>query len=327
MTRILKVLILMLALSYPAWGNGKSNMKHYLFAYFQNNTTEGQQTWFAVSDDGVHFTPLNHGKPVIASDTISLSGGIRDPHLLRGEDGWFRMVLTDMDMSKGKWSNRGIVMMRSMDLIHWEHHTVHFPERYREKQPGEANAVWAPQTIYDSAVGKYMVYFSLHSEKDGPYPQDAVYYAYANDDFSDLECDPVLLFKYPYPTIDTDIVRDTDGIFHLFFNTWNQEGLARRQYVFSDIHNPEGWTLLPGRMQPNELASEGSSVYPLIEGGWMMGYDCFRDGKYQFCKSDNLRDFDLVTETTSADEFNPRHGSVLLITDAEMQNLIRHFGK
>ena len=64
-----------------------------------------------------------------------------------------------------------------------------------------------------------------------------------------------------------------------------------------------------------------------MEGGWMMGYDCFRDGKYQFCKSDNLRDFDLVTETTSADEFNPRHGSVLLITDAEMQNLIRHFGK
>ena len=326
MTRIFRTLLLLLALSYSVWSRGEGEMRHYLFVYFLNNTTEGQQTCYAISDDGINFTPLNGGKPVIASDSIAVSGGIRDPHLLRGNDGWFRMVLTDMDMSKGKWSNRGIVMMRSKDLLNWEHHTVHFPTRYQGKQPSEANAVWAPQTIFDPTIRKYMVYFSLHSEKDGPYPQDAVFYAYANDDFSNLEDDPEPLFTYPYPTIDTDIVRDSAGLYHLYFNTWNHEGLARRQYEFTDIHKPDSWTLLPGRMQPNELASEGSSVYPLINGGWMLGYDCFRDGIYQFCKTDNLRDFTLVRETTSDDVFNPRHGSVILITDAEKQNLIRYLG-
>lgn len=326
MTRIFRTLLLLLALSYSVWSRGESEMRHYLFVYFLNDSTEGQQTCYAISDDGINFTPLNGGKPVIASDSIAVSGGIRDPHLLRGNDGWFRMVLTDMDMSKGKWSNRGIVMMRSKDLLNWEHHTVHFPQRYQGKQPAEANAVWAPQTIFDPTIGKYMVYFSLHSEKDGPYPQDAVFYAYASDDFSNLEDDPEPLFKYPYPTIDTDIVRDSAGLYHLYFNTWNHEGLARRQYEFTDIHKPDSWTLLPGRMQPNELASEGSSTYPLINGGWMLGYDCFRDGKYQFCKTDNLRDFTLVRETTNDDVFNPRHGSVILITDAEKQMLIRQLG-
>jgi len=327
MNKVIRALLLLLALSCSVQGSGEERMKHYLFSYFIDNTTEGQQLHFAISDDGIHFTPLNGGKPVVGSDTIAVSGGIRDPHLLRGDDGWFRMVLTDMDMSKGKWSNRGIVMMRSKDLIRWEHHTVHFPLRYQGEQPAEANAVWAPQTIYDPETEKYIVYFSLHSEKDGPYPQDAVYYTYANDDFTDLEDTPKPLFRYPYPTIDTDIVRDSAGVYHLFFNTWNHEGLARRQYVFLDIHKPENWTLLSGHMQPNELASEGSSVWPLIEGGWMMGYDCFKDKNYQFCKSDNLTDFILVSETIHNSQFNPRHGSVLLITDAEQQDLIKWFGK
>lgn len=181
---------------------------HYLFAYFNNNTKEGQQVCYAVSDDGVHFSPLNDGLPVISSDTIALSGGVRDPHLLRGQDGWFYQVLTDMDMSKGKWSNRGIILLRSHDLIQWEHHCVHFPARYPGKPYAQANAVWAPQTIYDFATEKLMVYFSLHSDKEGPFPQDAVYYAYANADFSDLEGDPQLLFAFPHPTIDTDIVQD-----------------------------------------------------------------------------------------------------------------------
>jgi len=87
-------------------------MKYYLFTYFTNNTTAGQQICYAVSDNGLDFTPLNDGRPVISSDTISVSGGVRDPHLLRAHDGWFYQVATDMDMSKGKWTCRGFVMMR-----------------------------------------------------------------------------------------------------------------------------------------------------------------------------------------------------------------------
>jgi hypothetical protein len=303
-------------------------MKYYLFTYFTNNTTAGQQICYAVSDNGLDFTPLNDGRPVISSDTISVSGGVRDPHLLRAHDGWFYQVATDMDMSKGKWTCRGFVMMRSRDLIHWEHHAVHFPERYKGKIYAEADAVWAPQTIYDPTVGKYMIYFSLHSPKDGPFPRDAVYYAYANADFSDLENDPQPLFDYPNPTIDTDIVQDATGLYHLFFNTWGgPDGLQRRQYTFTDIHRPDTWTLIPGDMQPampgkDRIRSEGSTAYPLIGGSWVLSYDCYADGVYHFCKTSDLLHFELVRETPMTGNFTPRHGSVIQITEEEYQTII-----
>lgn len=301
---------------------GNTTSDHYLFAYFNSDKKEGQQLCYAISEDGLHFTPLNDGNPIIASDTISLSGGVRDPHILRGEDGIFRLVLTDMDMAKGKWSNRGIIMMSSKNLVDWTHHRVNFPERYSNTHFANVNAVWAPQTIFDSTVNKYMVYFSLHSEKDGPFPKDAVYYAYANDDFSNLEDAPTPLFSYPNPTIDTDIVKDNDGKYHLFFNTWGgKDGLQRRQYVFNDLHNQSEWTLIPGHMQPTNLASEGSTAYQLTDGKWILSYDCFRDHIYQFCISDNLIDFTLAHEIVTGGKFTPKHGSIIRISDEEYRVL------
>ena len=54
---------------------GAKNYTHYLFVYFTSNSTEGQQVCYAVSDNGLDFTPLNGGSPVLASDSISVSGG------------------------------------------------------------------------------------------------------------------------------------------------------------------------------------------------------------------------------------------------------------
>ena len=115
----------------------------------------GQQAYVVKAEDGC----------------ISVSGAVRDPHILRADNGWFYQVVTDMDISLGKWTCRGIVMMRSKDLVNWEPHKVHFPDRYAGKDAAKADAVWAPQTIYDPSVRKYMVYFSLHSPKDGTYPK------------------------------------------------------------------------------------------------------------------------------------------------------------
>ena len=314
-------------------------MEHYLFAYFTDNSTGGQQVCYAVSDNGLDFTPLNGGKPVVCADTISVSGGVRDPHILRGDDGWFRMVVTDMDWQHGKWSNRGIVMLRSRDLIHWQHRAVHFPARFAGKAAAKADAVWAPQTIYDPTIGKYMVYFSLHSPKDGPFPQDAVYYCYANNDFTDLEGDePQRLFTFDGPTIDTDIVRDRQGTYHVFFNTWGGGGTGRRQYLAQSLHHSESWTLVDGLMQPEgmKMKSEGSSAYPLITPNmkpetcnlepetWVLAYDCFADGVFHFCTSTDLIHFTLERETKTTGTFTPRHGSVIPLTDKEYQRLTKH---
>ena len=78
----------------------------YLFTYFTGNAPEEEQICYALSDDGYNYTPLNGGYPVINSDTIAYTQCVRDPHILRGEDGkTFYMVVTDMKSSLGWASN------------------------------------------------------------------------------------------------------------------------------------------------------------------------------------------------------------------------------
>lgn len=187
----------------------------YLFVYFTGNSVEEEAVRYAISADGYHYYHLNNNKPVIDSKAISSTGGVRDPHILRGDDGkTFYMVLTDMTSSKGWDSNRAMVLLKSTDLVNWKSSVVNIQTTF----PGNENLkrVWAPQTIYDAKAGKYLIYFSLQYA-GGP---DKIYYAYANKDFTGLESAPKLLFvpKSERACIDGDII-EKDGVYHLFYKT------------------------------------------------------------------------------------------------------------
>ena len=190
-------------------------MVAYLFTYFNSNDPKDEQICYAISDDGYNFTPLNHGKPVISSDTIAYTQCVRDPHILRCEDGkTFYMVVTDMQSNHGWSSNRGIVLLKSTDLINWQHSAINFPTRYTKAWKNVIR-VWAPETIYDHVAKKYMVFYSLRTSDPGSY--DKIYYQYANEDFTDLEGEPKWLFDAGNATIDGDIVyNEADQLYHLF---------------------------------------------------------------------------------------------------------------
>ena len=92
-------------------------------------------------------------------------------------------------VSANGWdSNRAMVLMKSYDLITWESSVINIQKKYAGQN--DLKRVWAPQTIYDRAAGKYMVYWSM-KHGDGP---DIIYYAYANPDFTDIEGEPRPLF-------------------------------------------------------------------------------------------------------------------------------------
>ena len=66
----------------------------YLFTYFTGNHISEEAVCYAVSTDGYTYWALNDNKPVIDSKIISSTGGVRDPHILRCEDGkTFYMVV------------------------------------------------------------------------------------------------------------------------------------------------------------------------------------------------------------------------------------------
>ncbi len=315
-----KLFTMVLSLILSVSASAKSNYTAYLFTYFTGNAPEKEQICYALSNDGWNYTPLNQGHPVIASDSIARTKCVRDPHILRGEDGWFYQVVTDMKSSLGWSSNRGMVLLRSRDLIKWEHHTVHFPDRYKGTMFANVTRVWAPQTIYDKSVGKYMVYFSILTN-DGSCPYDRVYYAYANSDFSDLEGEPKVLFDVKDAAIDTDIVLDDEGLYHVFFKTEGQRQKGIKQFITPDLHNQQKWELQPGMCQDTNKAVEGAGVFRLFDGTWVLMYDCYTSYHYQFCKSTDLRTFKQVQDTKTSGMFTPRHGTVIAITKQE-QNLL-----
>lgn len=296
----------------------------YLFTYFTGNAPQEEQICYAISTDGFNYTPLNDGKPVIGSDSIARKKGVRDPHILRGEDGCFYMVVTDMRCTEGWSSNRGIVLLKSKDMVSWTHSTVHFPKKYAGTMFEHVTRVWAPQTIYDKDAKKYMVYFSILTD-DGSCPYDKVYWAYANDDFTDLEGTPQVLFDYGNSSIDTDIVQDEEGTYHIFFKTEGEKKKGIRQYLAQDLHNAGEWELLPDNCEDTNEQVEGSGVFQRIEGDYVLMYDCYINGHYQFCTSDDLKSFKRKQDTATEGAFTPRHGTVIAITQDELERLQEAF--
>jgi len=292
----------------------------YLFVYFTGNSVEEEAVRYAISADGYHYYHLNNNQPVIDSKTISSTGGVRDPHILRGDDGkTFYMVLTDMTSSKGWDSNRAMILLKSTDLVKWESSVVNIQTTF----PGNENLkrVWAPQTIYDAKAGKYLVYFSLQYA-GGP---DKIYYAYANKDFTALESAPKLLFvpKSERACIDGDII-EKDGVYHLFYKT--EGGKAGIKVAKTTDLTSGKWTENDNYLQQTNDGVEGSSVFKLNNSDdYILMYDVYTKGKYQFTKTKDLENFTVIDNDISMD-FNPRHGTILPITRSELKRLIAKWG-
>lgn len=299
--------------------SGEASYTNYLFAYFNGNAQWQEQICFALSEDGFDYTPLNGGSPIINSADIANKKAVRDPHILRGEDGKFYMVVTDMKSSDGWSSNDGLVLLRSSDLINWTHSAIDFPTEWPDRfERDELTQVWAPQTIYDPEAEKYMVYYSI-GEVDEHYK---IYYSYANADFTALT-KPELLYDHGANTIDADIVWHNNN-YHMFFKT-EGDGNGIQKATSRTLHGE--WTAGGKYLQQTNDAVEGSCAFKLIDSDeWVLMYDCYNNGRYDYCTSTDLEDFTFKRSATNTNIFTPRHGTVIPITGAEKARLLKKWG-
>lgn len=98
----------------------------YLFVHFTGEEKLGEQIYFALSRDGLHWMDLNNGNPVLLSDIGEK--GVRDPFILRNPlNGRYVIIATDLRIEAGKgWKaaeeagSRNLIVWESEDLIHWD---------------------------------------------------------------------------------------------------------------------------------------------------------------------------------------------------------------
>ena len=320
-----KILAFLLCLSAltPAFAEKieEKDLAAYLFVYFTGNHISQEAVCYAVSMDGYTYWALNDNKPVIDSKVISSTGGVRDPHILRCQDGkTFYMVVTDMVSDNGWDSNRAMVLLKSTDLVHWSHSVINMQKRYEGQE--KLKRVWAPQTIYDPEAGKYMVYWSM-KYGNGP---DVIYYAYANADFTDLEGEPKPLFvpADKKSCIDGDIVYK-DGIYHLFYKT-EGHGNGIRVATTNSLTSGQWKEDLEYKQQTKE-AVEGAGTFKLIgEDKYILMYDVYMKGAYQFTETTDLEHFKVIDHDVKMN-FHPRHGTIIPITRGELKRITDQWGK
>lgn len=318
----------------------EKDMGAYLMVYFTDPT---HSLFMATSRDGYTFTAVNDAQPVIAGDTIASQKGIRDPHIYRGPDGAFYLAMTDLHIfgkEKGyrdtQWerdgdlydwgNNRGFVLMKSTDLIHWTRSNVYIEKLFPELNVACA---WAPQTTYDPVAEKMMLYFTMRLGKG----KTKLYYAYTDDDFTRLTSQPRILFEYPNPEVqilDADISQLPDGRYVMMYVA--QEHPGGIKMAFSDsIHSGYRYEDLWADAEPG--ACEAPNVFKRIgEDKWVLLYDIFsiQPHNFGFAETSDFKTFtDLghfnegVMKTTNFT--SPKHGAIIQITAEEADRLEKHW--
>jgi predicted GH43/DUF377 family glycosyl hydrolase len=329
------------------------DMAGYLLVYFKDET---HSAYFAISRDGYSFTDINGGQPVLNGADIAEQKGVRDPHIARGPDGAFYLSMTDLHVNGqragvrttpwerpepqyGWGNNRALVLMKSFDLVHWTHADFRIDQAFPEF--AEVGCIWAPQTIFDEAKGKMMIYFTAKIGRG----VDDLYSAYTDDAFTKIETKPERYFHFPYPdgplsddvrnkhhVIDGDITKVGDK-FHLFYSS-KENGTPGIEHAVSDKINA-GYPIVQKRVDPETFACEAPNVFKRIgTDTYVLMYDAYGapgGGNMGFAETTDFVTFKNIglfnAGTMKGTNFNrPKHGAVMHLTLDELKSVAAHWG-
>ncbi|MBQ8028833.1 MAG: glycoside hydrolase family 43 protein [Clostridia bacterium] len=289
----------------------------YLFCYFTGNEPERERISFAVSEDGYNFKPLNNGQPVILQTKGKKC--VRDPFIVKGKKGEYYIIGTDMKSSEGWVSNHALISWKSEDLVNWTDETV-IDIRSFGGEFSNTNRAWAPEVIFDEEVGKFMVYWS-HSTFENDVA--SIYYAYT-DDFKTLTTPTPLYSRPGVQTIDADIAKnEKTGVFYLYFKYDETQKIA---YVKSDkLTGPYKNEPVVVSLAPTGV--EGSAIYNITgTDTWVLCMDEYGKDYYFAQQTTDFENFLPLRREDYQYSINPRHASVVAITDEEYNRLISHYG-
>lgn len=317
----------------------------YLMAYFSDSD---HCLHMAVSMDGYEFTAVNDNYPVIAADTVAEQKGLRDPYIMRGPDGTYYIAATDLhifgqrygyrttqferDQREFGWgNNKNLALLKSKDLIHWEHSLVRVQQMAGFNDIG---AAWAPELIWDDRKNAVMIYWTIRRGNG----DCKLYYAYANKDFTGFATEPELLYQKEVGDpgcLDGDIVKGNDGRYYLHHAEYD-EGFSGIMVAVSDnINGP--YEYLPGIVDKEEKAAEAPNVWKRYgTDTYVLMYDCFgrRPSNFGFLETTDFKTYTDIghfneegSRMKATNFSSPKHGAVTPITKKEAQKLLDYWNE
>ena len=321
----------------------------YFFPYFTGESTpDGETISFAVSNgpDPLEWTTLNGGEPVLTS-TLGTEG-LRDPFLIRGGDGTYYLLATDLQIhGSGNFGDaqetgsRSLMVWESTDLVNWGE------QREIELAPENAGNLWAPEAYWDEAAGEFVVYWASAlypadvppAERDIRTSYQRMLYA-TTTDFETFS-EPQVWIDEPQGDglgmIDST-VQEEDGVYYRL--TKDESYMGMRQESSTDLRRTQGvtegdgWDLITERVgfgEPNPwggtfTGGEGPTLFPsLTDDRWFLLQDqpSYHGGQgYMLFESDDLSSGEWTANLDAILPASPRHGTVLPITAEEQAALL-----
>jgi len=267
-----------------------------LFVYFKEPANMG--VFFATSDDGYHWKPLNNGKPWLP---IEHPGELmRDPFLTRGPDGEFHLVWT------WAWRGTSFGYAHSPDLVHWsdQQELTLFPA---------ANNTWAPEIYWDAAKSKWLIIWS--ATVPGRHEGNRLYKSWTADFKSFTP--PEIFYDPGYMVIDATILH-TRGKYYLVFKDERLDPLHKYVKIAEGPSLEGPWQNVSEAL--TESWSEGPSAVQVADE-YIIYYDHYRDPKrYEAVASKDLQHWTPITDRMQLPEA-AKHGSFLSVTEGEKQRI------
>lgn len=313
----------------------------------------------AYSWDGYTWTALNDDRPIMAGDTIAVQKGIRDPYIFRAPDGAFCIAMTDLhvfgqrdgirstkwerDGKKYDWgNNRGLVLLRSLDLIHWQRTNLDFSsltyptgEVDGEGNPlpwSEVGCVWAPEMIATDD-GRILMHFTTRFQRG----RNHIRYVYMNEDFTCMTSEPQVLLKgradelgrITKHIIDSDITKIGDT-YHLFCTEHGHP----RHAVSQSLTGP--YTFIPFNDGLDQVHEAPMLWKRIGEQKWVLMQDRYsiEPHNFYFCETTDLEHFtplgyfdDEQCPMRRTNFSEQKHGAVVPVTKKELRKLIKYWNK
>jgi len=289
----------------------------FLFSYFVGNGEDGLH--LATSDDGLKWFALRAGasflQPVVGENKL-----MRDPNLLHGPDGTYRLVWTT------SWSGRTIGFASSPDLVHWSEQKA-LPVMAEE--PTTVNC-WAPEIIYDAAAGHYLIFWSSTVPGKFPVPDETErkardkaprnhrLYSTTTRDFESFT--PTRVHYEPgFNVIDETLVAD-GASWLMFVKNETEIPVAAKNIYYVRAPTPDGpWSAPSPPLSPSGVWVEGPTVIKIGEW-WHVYFDRYRDKRYGLVRSKNLVDWEDISAQLDLPQ-GIRHGTVLRVPVALIDGL------
>ena len=184
----------------------------YLFTYFTREDDGGEQIYFSVSEDGLHWQDLSE-EPALKWNQGD--GGVRDPYIVQHPvTGEYFIMATDLCIKRRnhQWGeaiahgSRDVVFWRSKDLINWSEPWA------VTLAPDGAGCAWAPEAVWDEERQAFLIFYACFTHDDGESRHRI--YACHTADFRSFT--PVFKYiEWPEHVIDTTIIRE-GGMYYRF---------------------------------------------------------------------------------------------------------------